>query len=45
MEPEIGKDMTVKVTKMAYGKDGKLYVTVAHPHAENRPTFVWKGSE
>lgn len=45
MEPVIGKDLVVKVTKMAHGKDGKLYVTVAHPQAENRPTFVWKGGE
>lgn len=41
-QPVIGSLLTVRVTKITMGKDGKLYVTINHQQAMNQPTFIWK---
>lgn len=38
----VGDILAVQVTKVTLGKDGNIYVTVAHLEATNRPTFIWK---
>lgn len=35
----INKKMFVKVKKVTYGKDNKVYITIFHPLADNFPTF------
>lgn len=40
--PHPGTFLTVEVTKVSIGKDGKVYVTITSDWAENRPTFIWK---
>ena len=40
--PVLGSEITVKVTKLTVGGDGKLYVTIFHEQAENKPTLIWR---
>ncbi len=37
--------LSVKITKISLGKDGRTYVTVEYHDAVNNPTFIIKNLE
>ena len=38
----VGDTLSVIVTKVTLGKDGKTYLTVHHPSMANLPSFIVK---
>ena len=40
--PNVGSELTVTVTKVTFGKDNKVYITIKHSQAENHPTLIWR---
>jgi|CXWL01.1.fsa_nt_gi propanediol dehydratase small subunit len=41
----LNKTILVKIKKVTFGADGKVYIAVDYPLAENRPTFVFTKSD
>jgi hypothetical protein len=39
---EVGKTQKVWIKKITLGNDGRIYITLAHPDADNNPTFRLK---
>ena len=42
--PRVGSVIEVYVERIVPGTDEKLFLTIQHPQALNRPTLIWTGS-